>query len=314
MTNDPADASVWPDVHVAGWAPTKRSLHLYLQMLGKLRVALSPAQPNWMFTALFLSARGLGTGPMPWRGTSVEASLDVFSSELIVERSNGDSRRIALVPPRSVADVYADLQAALRALDVECTISPIPQEVADTTPLPADRRPAEYDPAAVRRWFTAATATAGVFDEWRAHFFGRNGIQVWWGALDVTLLLFSGKHVAPPADRGYLMKYDLDAELMNVGLYCGDEHSAPTFYGYIFPQPPGAENLPMAPAGVSWSTALSEWVLPYDIVRAAADPSAMLRTFLDALYAQCVTAAGWDRAALSYVAPTRAQRRPSAPG
>ncbi len=313
MTNDPADASVWPDIHVAGWAPTKRSLHMYLQMLGKLRVALSPAQPNWMFTALFLSARGLGTGPMPWRGASVEASLDVFSSELIVERSNGDSRRIALVPARCVADVYADFQSALRALDVECAITPIPQEVADTTPLSEDRRPAEYDPAAVRRWFAAATATAGVFDEWRAHFFGRNGIQVWWGALDVTLLLFSGKHVPPPADRGYLMKYDLDAELMNVGLYCGDERSAPTFYGYIFPQPPGAENLSMAPSGASWSTALSEWVLPYETVRTAADPAAMLRTFLDALYAQCI-AAGWDRAALSYVAPTRAQRRPPTPG
>ncbi len=160
----------------------------------------------------------------------------------------------------------------------------------------------------MRRWFRAATATAGVFDEWRAHFFGRTGIQVWWGALDVSLLLFSGKHVAPPTDRGYIMKYDLDAEMMAAGLYYGDETTAPFFYGYIVPQPPGAETLPIAPAGASWSDAIKEWVLPYDAVRNAADPAAELRAFLDAIYAQCVSAAGWDRAALSYAAPKLPRR------
>jgi hypothetical protein len=276
-------------------------------MLGKLRVALSPSQPNWMFTALLLTARGVTTGPMPWHGTSVEASLDVFSSELILERSTGEARCIALVPASTVAEIYAELQAALVALDVRCTISPIPQELPDTTPLNEDRRPATYDPHAVLRWFHAATATAGVFDAWRAHFFGRTGIQVWWGALDVALLLFNGKHVAPPLDRGYIMKYDLDAELMNAGLYYGDENTKPYFYGYIFPQPPGAESLPIAPASATWSEKIREWVLPYDAVRHAVDPAAELRAFLDAIYAQCVGAAGWDREALSYAAPHRAR-------
>jgi hypothetical protein len=299
------DTLNWPDVNVAAWAPTKKSFHLYLQMLGKLRVALSPSQPNWMFTALLLSARGVTTGPMPWHGTSVEASLDVWDSELIVERSNGQSRRIELVPVRTVAEIYAELQAALEALDVACTISPVPQEIPDTTPLHEDRRPAVYEPDAVQRWFRAATATAGIFDEWRAHFFGRTGIQVWWGALDVSLMLFNGKHVPAPTDRGYIMKYDLDAELMAVGLYYGDEKNAPYFYGYIFPQPAGADSLPIAPAGAAWSDAIKEWVLPYELVRTAVDPVATLRAFLDAVYAQCVAAAGWDREALSYVAPKR---------
>ncbi len=296
---------MWPDVAVAGWAPTKKSFHLYLQMLGKLRVALSPTQPNWMFTALQLSARRVTTGPMPWRGETVEASLDVFSSELIVERSNGHTRRISLLPVRTVADIYAELQAALEALDVRCSISPIPQEIPDVTPMDEDRRPAVYDPDAVRRWFVAATATAGIFAGWRAHFFGRTAIAVWWGALDVALLLFNGKHAAPPTDRGYIMKYDLDAEMMNAGLYYGDENTAPFFYGYIFPQPSNAATLAVAPAAATWSDALKEWVLPYDAVRHAADPTAELHAFLDALYAQCVAAAGWDRDALSYVAPKR---------
>ena len=306
ITRDSID---WPDVNVSAWAPTKKGFHLYVQMLGKLRVALSPAQPNWMFTALFLSARGVTTGRIPWRGTSVEASLDVFTSEVLVERSNGKSRRIALVPARTVAEIYAELQAALEALDVDCTISPIPQEVPDTTPLHDDRRPAAYEPEAVLRWFASATAAASLFDEWRAHFFGRSGIQVWWGALDVSLLLFSGKHVAPPTDRGYLMKYDLDAEMMAIGLFYGDETTAPFFYGYIFPQPPGAEKLPIAPAAASWSDAIKEWVLPYDAVRKAANPAAEVRAFLDAIYTQCIEAAGWDRKALSYAAPKRQLRR-----
>jgi hypothetical protein len=299
------DDAVWPDIDVAAWAATKKSFHLYVQMLGKLRVALSSAQPNWMFTALLLSARGITTGPLPWHGTSVEVSLDVFSSELIVERSNGASRRISLVPARSVAEIYAALQQALESLGVACTISTVPQELPDTTPLHEDRRPAAYEPRSVRRWFAAATATASVFDEWRAHFFGRTGIQVWWGALDVSLLLFNGKHVVAPTDRGYIMKYDLDAELMAAGLYYGDEKTAPFFYGYIFPQPPGAESSAMAPRAAAWSEAIKEWVLPYDAVRHASDPAVELRAFLDAIYAQCVSAAGWDRDALSYLAPKR---------
>jgi hypothetical protein len=299
----------WPDVDVAAWAPTKKSFHLYTQMLGKLRVALSPAQPNWMFTSLALTARGLTTGTMPWRGTSVQASIDVFTSEIIVERSTGDVRRISLVPVRTVAEIYGELHAALSEIGVACALSPIPQELPDVTPLDEDRRPAEYDPAYVLRWFRAATATANIFDEWRARFFGRSGIQVWWGALDVALLLFSGKHVAPPNDRGYIMKYDLDAELMNVGLYYGDETTAPFFYGYIYPEPPTAEKLQIAPSTASWSATIKEWVLPYDTVRSAANPDDELKAFLDAIYEQCIASAGWDREALSYAAPKRIRLR-----
>jgi hypothetical protein len=300
-----SDPSIWTDLDFASWAPTKKSLHLYTQMLGKLRVALSPTQPNWMFTPLHMTARGVTTGAMPWRERSVQASLDVFSSEMSVELSDGQSRRIALVPARTVAAIYADFLAALKSLAVDVTLSPIPQEIADVTPLDTDQRPAAYDPAAVRRWFHVATATSGTFEAWRAPFFGRNGIQLWWGALDIALLLFNGKHVPPPTDRGYLLRYDLDAEMMNVGLYPGDDKNAPFFYGYIFPQPEDAAQLPIAPAGASWSDSVKEWVLPYEAVRAAADPAAELCAFLDSIYALCTTVGGWDRAALSYDAPKR---------
>jgi hypothetical protein len=299
------DIDRWPDIDVAGWAATKRSLHLYTQMLGKIRVALSPVQPNWMFTPLLFTAHGLTTGAIPCNGIAVEALLDVFTSEMIVRVSTGAQRRIALVPARSVAEVYRSLHEALEELDVPCVISGIPQEMTDTTPLSEDTRPAGYEPQEVMRWFSAAISAAGVFEEWRSHFFGRSGIQLWWGAFDVALILFSGKHVTPPTDRGYLMKYDLDAELMNVGLYFGDEKTKPFFYGYIFPQPADVPTTTIVPAAASWSTTFKEWVLPYDAVRSAGDPDAMVRSFLDAVYELCFTKAGWNQRDFSYDAPKK---------
>ncbi len=247
MRSNAHDDVPWPALDVADWAPTKRSLHLYSQMLGKVRLGLCPPQPNWMFTPLYLTARGLATGAMPFASTSVDAELDVFASEIVLRRSTGEERRIALVPAQTVAEVYAALRGALDEIGVTCTISDVPQEISDTTPFSQDARPAAYNPAAVQHWFRAATATACVFDEWRGHFFGRSGIQVWWGAFDVALVLFSGRHATAPMDRGYLLKYDLDAELMNCGLFLGDETTAPFFYGYIYPQPAGADGFAMAP-------------------------------------------------------------------
>jgi len=293
----------WHDLDLSRWAPTKQSLHLVAQMLGKVRLALSPPQPNWMFTALYLTPRGLTTGSIPCDYSSIECVLDVHDSSIVILKSDGCTRTIPLLPPRAAAEVYAELSAALKELNVECYIPPVPQEVPDTTPLNEDRRVRDYDPRAALRWFETFTAVTGVFERWRSRFFGRNGIQLWWGAFDVSLMLFSGEHVAPPTDRGYLMKYDLDAELMNVGLYLGDEKTAPFFYGYIYPEPNGAPSLPIHPPSASWSVQLHEWVLPYGEVRASSDPEAAIRAFIDAIYAQCFDAARWKRDAHTYDPP-----------
>ncbi len=298
-----SNAGVWHELDVSAWAPTKQSLQLYSQMLGKIRLALSPPQPNWMSTALYLNPRGLTTGSIPCDDSTIECLLDVHDSVISVSKSDGRSRTIPLAPSRTVAQVYADLAAALEALNVECYISTVPQEIPDTTPLNDDRRARAYDPAAALRWFQTYTALAGIFERWRSRFFGRSGVQVWWGAFDVALMLFSGKHVAPPSDRGYLLKYDLDAELMNVGLYLGDETTRPFFYGYIYPEPNGAPSLPIRPTTAAWSAQLKEWVLPYDDVRKSADPEATIRNFIDAIYAHCFDAAGWDKDALTYDLP-----------
>jgi hypothetical protein len=297
---------VFPSFDAAGWAPTKKHLHLVAQMLGKLRLALAPAQPNWTFAALALDARGFTTGPMPWNGGAVQASVDVFTSEIVIELSDGRSARIDLRPARTIADVFAAFTRALEALGVTVHISPVPQELADLTPFDQDDRPTSYDPVAVQRWFSIAMTTAGIFERWRSHFFGRSGIYLWWGAFDVSMMLFTGKHVPPPTDRGYLLQYDLDAEMLNVGFYPGDESNARAmFYGYVYPEPPNCERTDLGHGDVFWSTQLREWILPYEAVRLAPDPAASLTRFLDGVYDVCATGAGWDRNALSYIAPPR---------
>ena len=305
-------ATAWPDLDFAAWAGTKKTLHLYTQMLGKLRLALAPPQPNWIFTSLALTARGVTTGAMPWGDRSVQATLDLFSSEIVLELSDGRTQRIPLLPVRTIAAVFADLRAALAELGINAIVTTAPQEVADVTPLDTDTRAIVYDAAAVQRWFAVTTATGALFDEWRAHFFGRTGIQLWWGAMDLSLMLFSGRHVEPPTDRGYLLKYDLDAELMNAGFYPGDDaNPRAIFYGYIYPQPAACSTIDLGVPDAFWSQQLGEWILPYDAVRASADPHATLNAFLSAIYTACGSAAGWDHGALSYARPKTARLRPA---
>jgi hypothetical protein len=293
----------WPQLPSAAWAPTKRSLHLYAQMLGKLRLALAPHQPNFTFTALALTARGFTTGLMPYGNLGLSVSVDVFAAEMIVELSDGRERRIRLVEPCTVAHIFGELHRALDTFGVPVSLSPIPQEIADLTPLDRDERPAVFDTAAAQRWHAVVMATNSVFDRWRSHFGGRMGLYLWWGAFDFSVMLFSGKHVPAPADRGYLIKYDLDAEMMNAGFYPGDDANPPIFYGYIFPQPAACSTIPIAPEGAAWSEKAGEWILPYETVTASPDPAKLVTDFLDAIYSACGSAAGWNHAELTYVRP-----------
>jgi hypothetical protein len=303
----------WPPLTGDVWAPTKRSLHMYAQMLGKLRLALSPFQPNFTFTALTLTPRGFTTGVMPYDGRSIAGSLDVLSAELVVESSDGERRRISVATPCTIARVFSAFENALADMGVAVSLSPVPQELADVTPFDLDERPALWNADAAREWLTAVTTINAVFDRWRSHFAGRMGIYLWWGALDLSLLLFSGKSTTPPLDRGYLLKYDLDAEMMSVGFYPGDQASPAVFYGYIVPQPAGSATLPILPEGAAWSDAAGEWILPYDVARASANPESTLSSFLDSIYSACGYAAGWDRDRFRYTPPPLRRAKPSTP-
>ena len=302
-------ADAWPALSYQEWAPTLKALHLYAQMLGKLKLAVHPPLPEWLHTGLALDARGVSTGPLAGDGRVVEAGIDLFDGVLSV-RAAERTVAVPLSGGRPVADVWRAFGEALRELDVVADLWDRPQEMPDeTTPFAEDRRDRTVDLAQARRLHRVLSTVHGLFDQFRAPFFGRSGVQLWWGGFDLAVLLFSGAPITPPEDRGYIMRYDLDAELLNAGFWPGnDDAPQAIFYAYIHPRPPGCDTAPMEPPGAGWIEALGQWVLTYDDACRGGDPAAAVLDFLRSAYRAAVTTGGWDEAAYRYTPPPAARR------
>lgn len=302
-------ADSWPDLPYGEWAATKKTLQMCAQMLGKLRLALAPPQPQWLHTCLYLDARGFTTGPMPAGLRVITGRIDVFSSLIEIASSDGRRASIPIGPATPVADIWAKFAHALVEIGLEVDLWEKPQEFPDTTPFSENRHDSTFDAVHAQRFHRLLCAVNSVFEEFRSAFFGRSSIQYWWGASDFAVLLFTGRKLVAPEDRGYIMRYDLDAEHLNVGFWPGDD-SAPTpgFYGYLVPRPDGCEIAPMQPAHAGWAEAMGEWILPYDAVRGDPDPRQALLDFLRSVYRVATNEGGWDADRFGYVAPPPSTR------
>jgi hypothetical protein len=308
MAQRPAPAE-WPALPYEEWSATKKTLHLYTQIVGKVRLALSPAAPGWAGAPLLLTARGLSTGPMPWGTASVEIGFDFLNHRLAVVASDGWSRLIPLTPARSVAELYVEVMRALDDLGVSVEIWTKPQEVPDTTPLDENDYDRTYDPAAIRRWFRALTATANVFDEWQAGFFGRTGLHVWWGAFDLSAVRHTGKRITPAPDSGYILRRDRESEHYSAGWWPGDDSfPEPILYAYAIPMPPGVEGAAIAPQAAEWSPDLGEWVLRYEDARTSGNPRGAILEFLESTWGAVAESARWDLARFAFQPPERPER------
>src|SRR5262249_34913842 len=146
-----------------------------------------------------------------------------------------------------------------------------PQERADVTPFSEDHRSRTFDPALARSWFGVLTELQATFDDWRSPFFGRSGVNFWWGGFDLTVTLYNGRHAIPRPGSDYLMRYDLDAEHVSVGFWPGDDDHEAMFFGYVVPEPSDCATYPLGISAARWVTTMSEWVLPYESVRTAPD-------------------------------------------
>jgi len=294
----------WPALPYEDWAGTKKTVQLYAQMLGKTKLALAPVQPQWLASSLEVGARGLTTGALPWGTASVETSLDFADHVLKVATSDRRVAEVSLLGGPTVADVWSQLRGIYADFGIVADMWDKPQEVEDTTRISSDTRPAEYDPEAVERWWKVISAVRGVFDQWRSPFFGRTHVPFWWGAFDLAVLRFTGKKAVPPEDRGYIMRYDLDAEFMNAGFWPGDDNApAPVFYAYIHPKPEGCELAPIDPGGAAWIEQMGEWVLPYDAALQSGNSRQAIVDFLDCIYAIAGEYGGWDLASFTYEEP-----------
>jgi hypothetical protein len=300
----------WPALPYSEWAPTKKTLQMCAQMLGKVRLALAPPQPEWLNACLYLDGRGFATGAIPVGDRLVSMGIDVYDGSLWIDTSDGRRASAPLGPDRCVCDIWSEFVRGLADLGVEIDVWQKPQELADVTPFSENTHDCTFVPEHAQRFYRLLVTLDGVFEEFRSRFFGRSGVQFWWGGFDLAVLLFNGHHTKAPEDRGYIMRYDLDAEHMNAGFWPGDDTSpVPGFYGYIVPQPEGCATAPIKPEHAGWVEAMGEWVMSYDAVRTCDDPRQAVLDFLASVHAVAVTQAGWDERAHEYVLPAPSARK-----
>jgi hypothetical protein len=273
-------------------------------VIGKLRLALSPPEPEWAHVALYVTTRGITTGPMPFQDRVFQADFDFIDHALAIAVSDGGAHRIALVP-RTVADFYAKVMEALRSLGIQVEISIMPSEVADPIPFPEDNVHASYEPGSVHRFWRALVQVDRVLRIHRGAFTGRSSpVNFFWGTFDMAYTRYSGRPATPPPGAGVIYRRSADAEQICAGFWPGDERVAhPGFFSYAYPRPDGVERAEILPAAASWSDEIGEFLLPYDAVRRSPSPDEDLLRFFRSTYEAGATLAGWDRTTLERPLP-----------
>ena len=288
--------SALPALPLSAWQATKDTLQLYTQIAGKLRTKLAPAEPEWAHCALFVTARGLTTGPMPYRDRLFQIDFDLVKHEFVVTASDGTTQSLKLAS-RSVANFYGDVFALLEEMRILVDVNPIPQEVADPVSFEKDTVHASYDAEAVGRFFQVLAFADSALKKHRAPFRGRHTpVHFFWGGFDLAYARYSGRPAQPPPGAGWLMRTSMDAEEIYAGFWPGDARlPEPAFGVYIYPKPDGVENAEIKPVQAQWNAAIGLFVLRYEDVRVSASPVDTLLEFLESTYEACATAAGWER-------------------
>ncbi|MGH2858204.1 MAG: DUF5996 family protein [Solirubrobacteraceae bacterium] len=292
----------WPSLDYPEWSQTCDTLHAHSQLLGKLALALAPAEPQLQHTALRLTARGWETALLPASDGSgaLVVALDLTSHETVVEHSSGASARVPLTPNRAVADVTEAVLGEVTRLAGDVEIDLRPQETPWTVALDADREHATYDTAQVDRYFDAVSRAALVLAAYRAPYRGRSTpVNAWWGSFDLAVSLFSGAPAQPPSDD-FIMRNAMDSQEIAVGWWPGDQrYGRAAFYAYAHPAPDGFAGASLTPREAHWDDQLGEFVLDWADVCASPDPHGAALGFLRAALRHGCTVCGWDPALLA---------------
>jgi uncharacterized protein DUF5996 len=294
----------WPELPLAAWRDTCATLQLWTQIVGKIRLALTPWLNHSWHVALYVTSRGLSTSPIPHGLGSFEIAFDFIDHLLKISTSDRASRQFALAG-HSVASFYAAVMATLAELGIHVTIDEIPNELPDPVRFSEDTQHASYDGDAVQRFFQILVNVDRVFKQFRTGFIGKaSPVHFFWGSFDLAVTRFSGRR-APRHPGGVPHLPDDVAceayshEVSSAGFWPGGGAiDYPAFYSYAFPEPAGFRAVKVRPDAAFFSEALGEFVLPYDAVRTASDPDRALLDFLESTYQAAANAAKWDREAL----------------
>jgi hypothetical protein len=300
--NDPANG--WPTLPpLAEWQDACATLHLWTQVVGKIRLAQAPMLNHWWQVPFYVTARGLTTSPIPYGTRTFQIDFDFIDHQLAILSSDGRTAGFALAP-RSVADFYRELMAQLAALDISVRIWTMPVEIPDAIPFEQDQTHASYDREQVGRFWRALVQCDRVFKEFRARFIGKaSPVHFFWGSFDLAVTRFSGRRApdhpgTAPNLANWVMREAYSHEVSSCGFWPGAGVGEAAFYSYAYPQPPGFANASVRPGNAYWHKDLGEFVLPYDAVRQESAADECILDFLESTYAAAADLGRWDRKAL----------------
>jgi len=286
----------WPELPLQEWQPTYHNLHMWTQIVGKVRLELTDKTNHWWNVPLYVSARGLTTSPIPYRNFVFEIQFDFIDHKLFIDRSDGVRREMKLLP-RTVAEFYAEFMAALRSLEIDVVIYGTPVEVAEPIPFAEDRQYKAYDRAAAHRFWRALVSCDAVFKQFRSRFVGKNSpVQFFWGSFDLAVTRFNGRRAPQRPGADSITREAYSHEVISAGWWPGGAGvDGPAFYCYAAPAPEGLSAQKVQPDAAFYHAELGEFLLMYDVVRTAEAPERMLLDFLQSTYEAAAGLALWDR-------------------
>ncbi len=303
-THIPSCSSAWPELDYASWQGTQQAVHLWTQIVGKIRMDHMPWQNHSWHTTLYLSTRGFTTGSVPYQDGIFEIEFD-FENHRLVISSTFHEDAILELKPGSVANFFDALFDRLQHIGVEVDIHAAPNELPHATPFAEDTEDRPYDRQKVIDFWQVAVSTHNVFQRFRSAFLGKcSPVHLFWGAFDIAVTRFSGR--TAPVWQGQVPNMPLEVmqeaysrEVSSAGLWPGSpEAPMPIYYSYCYPSPDAFKEQPIQPAEASWLADLGEFILPYDAVRKASNPEAYLMEFLQSTYVAAAETGNWDRGLL----------------
>src|SRR5712691_11095863 len=302
-------SEAWPELNYADWKDTCATLHMWLQIVGKIRLVQTPWTNHSWHVTLYVTARGLTTSPIPHGSDTFEIRFDFIDHQLRILKSDGGQHSLEL-EPRSVADFYKAIMAALSELDLAVKIDMLPNEIPDPIPFDRDEQHRSYDREYANRFWRVLVQADRVFKEFRSRFCGKcSPVHFFWGSFDLAVTRFSGRP-APPHPGGVphlpdeITREAYSQEVSSLGFWPGNAAvPMPIFYSYAYPEPPGFAEAKVQPSSAAYNTSVHEFVLPYEVVRTAKSPDEALLEFAQSTYDVASTLGKWDRGALEEKKP-----------
>jgi hypothetical protein len=292
----------WPELPFDAWGDTYATLHMWTQIVGKVRLAMAARVNQWWEVALYVSARGLTTSAIPFERGVFEMEFDFIDHRLDIRSSDGSGRTIEL-KPRTVADFHAATMHALESLGIRVKIWTMPVEVPNPIRFTEDTTHAAYDPEYAHRFWRALIAADTVMKEFRAHYVGKcSPVHFFWGSFDLAVTRFSGRPAPPRPGADLITREAYSHEVSSAGFWPGAGLGRAAFYSYAAPEPPGFSSRPVKPAAAFYHPEMKEFLLMYDDVRSAPNSKATLLDFFQDTYEAAAELGGWDRAALEKAA------------